>query len=185
MITADRISTLVEPVVTGRGFDLEDVRIHRRNGRDEVTVVIDRDGGNDLDDLADVTRDISSALDVVDDLTDDEYTLEVTSPGVDRPLTLPRHWRRAQGRKVIVDVTDDAGAKQLTGRVGALDDGHVTIVAANKGRLRREVIALDAVTKAVVQVDFSRPGAAELEMCGLDADDIARRRDMSGREIAD
>lgn len=176
MIATDRISALVEAVVAGHGFDLEDVVVRHRGGRDEVTVVIDRDGGSDLDLLADITREISVALDADDDLTDDEYTLEVTSPGIERPLTLPRHWRRAQGRKVIVDV--DAGERTTTvsGRVGRLDDHRVTIVTADRGRLRSQDLELDSVTKAVVQVDFSRPAVAELEMCGLDDAEIAARR---------
>lgn len=180
-ITAEQVSDLVESVVTGRGFDLEDVIVDSPSTRPEITIVVDRDGGGDLDVLADLSREISAVLDDTPTTADEEYTLEVTSPGIDRPLTAPRHWRRARGRKVAATVsTPDGGSpRQVTGRIGAVDDGHVRIVANDKGRLRTQDLDLGTILDAVVQVDFSRPGTAELELCGLDPDEIARRRSDS------
>jgi ribosome maturation factor RimP len=106
---------LLEPVVTGAGYDLEEVTTTPAGRRSVVRVVVDRDGGVDLDAVAEVSRVISSALDDTDALGESPYVLEVTSPGVDRPLTEPRHWRRNIGRMVqagdtagrITEVTDD------------------------------------------------------------------------------
>ncbi|MEE4022782.1 ribosome maturation factor RimP [Gordonia sp. PKS22-38] len=176
-ITAEQVHRLVEPLVSARGFDLEDVVVSGPADRPEVSVVVDRDGGGNLDVLADLSRDLSDALDAAPDTADAVFALEVTSPGVGRPLTRPRHWRRATGRKVAVDHTDDAGAAaHHTARIGPIDDESVVLVINERGRLRTERVALDSVIKAVVEVDFSRPSVAELEMCGLDADEIALRR---------
>lgn len=188
-ITTEHLRALVEPLVVGRGYDLDDVTISGSGPDTELTVVVDRDGGTDLDDIAVLTRDISTALDDAPGLPDEPYLLEVTSPGVDRPLTLPRHWRRALGRKVALDLKPQAPGetkgRRVTGRVGPLDGdaATITIVANENGRLLRETLHLNSITKAVVQVDFSRPSPRELEMCGLDADEIARRRDSAAHDV--
>ncbi|MEU4398698.1 ribosome maturation factor RimP [Micromonospora orduensis] len=132
-----RLRTVIEPVVNGAGYDLEDLSVSRAGRRHVVRVIVDRDGGIDLDAVADVSRAVSTALDAAEEAEGDivagEYQLEVSSPGVDRPLTLPRHWRRNVGRLVKVTVRaslppqrgeQPGGDRQLTGRVvGADDDG--------------------------------------------------------------
>ncbi|MEV0212218.1 ribosome maturation factor RimP [Micromonospora sp. NPDC050695] len=134
-----RLRTVIEPVVNGAGYDLEDLSVSRAGRRHVVRVIVDADGGIDLDAVADVSRAVSTALDAAEEADGDivagEYQLEVSSPGVDRPLTLPRHWRRTVGRLVKVTVRgaaalpgqrgeQPAGDRQLTGRVvGADDDG--------------------------------------------------------------
>jgi ribosome maturation factor RimP len=176
-LTAEQVHRLVESVVTAEGFDLEDVHVTGSTGRTDVSIVVDRDGGGELDVLADLSRQISDVLDAAPETADAAYVLEVTSPGVDRSLTLPRHWRRATGRKVSVDYVDAAGAPaHLDGRVGSVDEDAVEIVVNNRGRLSAMRVMLESVTNAVVGVDFSRPSSAELELCGLKADEIARRR---------
>lgn len=173
-VTPEQIRALVEPVVVARGFDLEDVRL--RGPRDDLSVIVDRDGGSDLDVLADLSREVSERLDESDLFGSAPYTLEVTSPGIDRPLTTERQWRRALGRKVDVRYTDGDDEKQLTARVGPIEDGRIRLVRNERGRMTTTEVPLDAVTHAVVGVDFSRPGPAELAACGLDEDEIARRR---------
>lgn len=183
-ISAEQVNELVEPVVTARGFDLEDVVVRSAAGRDEVRIVVDRDGGSGLDVLADLSNAVSDVLDAAPGTADQAYDLEVTSPGIDRPLTAPRHWRRALGRKVAVEVRPAAaepaasGTKneKITGRVGPVDDGRVRVVSNDRGRIRSRDIALDDVVKAVVQVDFGTPSTAELEACGLDPDAIRARQ---------
>jgi len=122
-----RLRAVVEPVVQGAGYDLEDLTISRAGRRFVVRVVVDRDGGLDLDAVADVSRLVSAALDAAEEAGDElvagEYQLEVSSPGVDRPLTLPRHWRRNIGRLVEVPVGDG----KVTGRVVAADEAGVTL----------------------------------------------------------
>ena len=87
-------------------------------------MVVDSDHGVSLDDAAEVSREMSAALDATNVLGDVPYTLEVSSPGVDRPLTEPRHWRRAAGRLVRVKVT---GEGTVQGRVLAADADGVTL----------------------------------------------------------
>ena len=147
----DHLRDLLAPVVTATGHDLEDVTVTSAGRRSLVRVVVDADGGVDLDAIADVSRAVSQAL-------DDEspggasfagpYVLEVTSPGVDRPLTEPRHWRRAVGRLVTVTV----GEKELSGRLVAASDAAVTF---DVGGQRREVPAAE-LGPGRVQVEFNR-----------------------------
>ncbi|MDQ1682331.1 MAG: ribosome maturation factor RimP, partial [Frankiaceae bacterium] len=99
-----RLVQLLEPVVAATGADLEDVQVRAAGRRSVVEVVVDRDGGVTLDDVAEIARVVSEALDADDPLGETPYTLEVGSRGVDRPLTLPRHWRRAIGRLVKVSI---------------------------------------------------------------------------------
>src|SRR3978361_508625 len=101
------------PVVAAVGLDLEDVLVNRAGSRSVVRVVVDSDNGLDLDAVADVSRAVSEVLDDADDVLRGAYVLEVTSPGVDRPLTAPRHWRRATGRKVKAIRTD---GREVLGR---------------------------------------------------------------------
>ena len=146
-----RLLQLLEPAVTSTGFDLEDVTVSPAGKRRVVRVVVDRDGGVDLDDVADVARAVSELLDEHAELLDTAYVLEVTSPGVDRPLTQPRHWRRAEGRLVKVTLADET----VTGRVTAAGETDVTLDVEGTPRtlLQAEVM------KAVVQVEFSRQEA--------------------------
>ena len=155
----ERIRGLARPVVEELGLDLEDVTVATAGRRHTVRVIVDADGGVDLDAVADVTRALSDALDADDPDGETPYTLEVTSPGVDRPLTEPRHWRRAQGR--LVELTARDGTV-LLGRVEAVadDDSAVTLTVetvAKKGmrpKTSRHVVALADVSHAVVQVEF-------------------------------
>jgi len=144
-----RLVQLLEPVVAATGADLEDVQVRAAGRRSVVEVLVDRDGGVTLDDVAEIARVVSEALDADDPLGETPYTLEVGSRGVDRPLTLARHWRRATGRLVKVSVRDGAG---VTGRVTAADDDGADLDV--DGTTRR--IAFADVTKAVVQVEFGK-----------------------------
>src|ERR1700734_80601 len=109
--TADdkKLAGRIEPVVAAAGMDLETVRMTVAGKRRLLRIVVDSDHGVSLDDAADVSRDISVLLDASNALGDVPYTLEVSSPGVDRPLTEPRHWRRAAGRLVKVKGTGEGG----------------------------------------------------------------------------
>ena len=101
-----RIADVIRPVVAAAGMDLESVRVTAAGRRRLLRVVVDSDRGVSLDDASAVSRELSAALDTVAVMGDFPYTLEVSSPGVDRPLTDHRHWRRAVGRLVQVTVTD-------------------------------------------------------------------------------
>ena len=116
---------LEKPLATS-GLDLEGVEISQAGRRSLVRVLVDQDGGVTLDDIADATRLVSDVLDQTDVLGESPYTLEVTSPGIDRPLTLPRHWRRNVDRLVKVTTTvaatpSPAGSSRPTRTRATLD----------------------------------------------------------------
>ena len=133
-----RVRAVIEPVVLAAGFDLEDVNLSRAGRRHVVRVLVDADGGISLDDVAVVSREISQALDTVEETQGEvlagEYQLEVGSPGVDRPLTLPRHWRRNIGRLVTVTAGPAGGTDEITGRITGVDDAGVALAVEARGK---------------------------------------------------
>ncbi|UXA08747.1 ribosome maturation factor RimP [Mycobacterium sp. SMC-2] len=144
------------------GYEIEDVVIDARTRPPRIMVVADGDKALDLDTIATLSRSASTLLDGLDDI-EDRYVLEVSSPGVDRPLTSEKHFRRARGRKVDVVLSDGS---RLTGRVGETR-GHAVALVVREGRdLRVREIPLADIAKAVVQVEFSPPAQAELELAG-------------------
>lgn len=145
---------LLTPVVRAHGADLEGVEVRPAGRRRLVRVVVDRDGGVDLDAVAEISRAVSDALDADDAMGSSAYVLEVTSPGVDRPLTEPRHWRRAVGHLLACDL---ASGGAVTGRLVSVDDGAVVLEVGGHDR----VLAPAEVTRAVVQVEFDRPDQAD------------------------
>ncbi|MFE3449307.1 ribosome maturation factor RimP [Nonomuraea sp. NPDC059194] len=145
----DHLMKLLEPVVATAGLDLEDVTVTRAGKRSLLRVVVDKDGGVTLDDIAEVSQAVSDALDGDDTMGQAPYTLEVSSPGVDRPLTEPRHWRRAAKRLVKAELRDGG---LVEGRVRGADDEGVEIDVA--GALRR--IDYQDLTRGRVQVEFRR-----------------------------
>jgi ribosome maturation factor RimP len=130
-----RLAGSIEPVVVAAGYDLEELLVTPAGRRSVVRVVVDRDQGVTLDDIAEVSRAVSDALDAEDDgMGRTPYVLEVTSPGVDRPLTEQRHWRRNLGRLVTVAVGPPGATEELTGRVTAVEDTGVTLAVEAKGK---------------------------------------------------
>ena len=158
----ERLTGWFAPVVAAAGYDLEDLDVRAAGARSVVRVVVDRDSGVSLDDVADVSRALSDVLDAEDDDPGTSpYVLEVTSPGVDRPLTLPRHWRRNEGRLVTTTV----GGQELIGRVVSVDDDGVTLAVekggAKKGQVRKaagnRTLTWAELGEGRVQVEFNRP----------------------------
>jgi ribosome maturation factor RimP len=147
------------------GYEIEDVVIDTATRPPRITVVADSDEGLDLDSIAALSRSASELLDRVDSAPTDgtPYVLEVTSPGVDRPLTTERHYRRARGRKVELTLSDGS---QLTGRLGEFRDGSVRLVVREGSLANFSVreLPVDGIAKAVVQVEFSPPNQRELEL---------------------
>jgi ribosome maturation factor RimP len=147
------------------GYEIEDVLIDSRARPPRITVIADGDTALDLDTIATLSRSASTLLDGVDgsDEIVDNYVLEVSSPGVERPLTSEKHFRRARGRKVELSLADGS---QLTGRVGAARGDVVALVVRDGRDWAVREIPLAEVMKAVVQVEFSPPAQAELELAG-------------------
>lgn len=148
------------------GYEIEDVVIDTAARPPRITVIADGDEGLDLDSIAALSRSASELLDSVDSpQSGAPYVLEVTSPGVDRPLTAEKHYRRARGRKVELTLSDGS---QLAGRLGETRDGTVRLVVPEGGRANYSVreLPLSGIAKAVVQVEFSPPNQRELELAG-------------------
>jgi ribosome maturation factor RimP len=152
-----RIADAIRPVVHASGMDLESVRVSAAGRRRLLRVVVDSDRGVSLDDAAAVSREISLVLDKSGVMGDYPYTLEVSSPGVDRPLTQPRHWRRAAGRLVTVKVAE---AGEVTGRVVSADADEVVLDIDGA----RQRFGYPRLGPGAIQIEFGRlpdPGDAE------------------------
>ncbi|SOD74171.1 ribosome maturation factor RimP [Jatrophihabitans sp. GAS493] len=176
----DQLREVLSPVVAEAGYDLEELTVKSVGRRSLVRVVVDADGGIDLDAIASVSRLLSDALD--DDTSaggqfNEPFVLEVTSPGVDRPLTEPRHWRRAAGRlvKVTVDGTE------LVGRVSSAGSGGVELLCDGSTRS----LSWGDLGPGRVQVEFNRGAAADLDNVGSDADDLDAEHSDIGAEHSD
>jgi ribosome maturation factor RimP len=147
--TRDRLAAALTGPIGLLGLDLEAVDLTSAGKRRILRVAIDKDGGVTMDDIADATREVSRVLDDSDLMGRQAYTLEVSSPGVDRPLTLPRHWRRNTGRLVKVALAE---GEPMTGRITQTDDdGAVLDVEGAERRLEYA-----EVKKAKVQIEFKK-----------------------------
>jgi ribosome maturation factor RimP len=142
------------------GYEIEDVVVEARTRPPRITVIADGDRPLDLDTIAALSRSASTLLDSLDTIRD-SYVLEVSSPGVDRPLTSVKHFRRARGRKVDIALVDGSRA---VGRVGETRDDVVALVVRAAGGWTVREIPLTDIVEAVVQVEFSPPAPAELEL---------------------
>lgn len=154
----DRLTEVIAPIADQAGFDLERVTVSRVGRRHSVQVIVDRDGGVGLDAIAEISHAVSQALDAAEAAgaaaVPGEYVLEVSSPGVDRPLTEPRHWRRNIGRLVTVRVAD---GQTVTGRIaGTTADG--------------VVLDIDHTTRALPYGQLG-PGRVQVELRAPGADD--------------
>ena len=148
-VLAETVRAAIEPAVTAHEVDLETVSLAAAGRRTVITVVVDADGGVDLDRVADISRSISDVLDAQPEIFDGPFVLEVTSPGVDRPLSTAKHWHRAQSRRVLISL---ANGGELVGRIVASDDNSATIEPADGEVV---VVPFADVRSAIVQVEFT------------------------------
>ncbi|WP_431041889.1 ribosome maturation factor RimP [Streptomyces sp. P1-3] len=152
---SERLRGLLEPLVSARDLDLEEVELTPAGKRRVLRIVVDSDDGVQLDACAELSRAVSEALDASDAMGATPYVLEVTSPGADRPLTEQRHYRRAVGRLIKAQLAEGG---ELVARVVAVDDEAVDLeVPGLKGRkptARR--LAFTEISKARVEIEFSR-----------------------------
>jgi ribosome maturation factor RimP len=147
--TRDRLAGVITDPLAAVGLDVEAVELTPAGKRRMLRVAVDKDGGVTLDDIAEATKEVSRLLDDSDVMGEQPYTLEVTSPGTDRPLTLPRHWRRNEGRLVKVTLV---GGETVTGRILGTDEQRATL---DVDGTERDVAFAD-VGKAKVQIEFNR-----------------------------
>ncbi|MBY9075819.1 ribosome maturation factor RimP [Nocardioides sp. WL0053] len=147
--TRDRLAEVLTVPLAAAGLDVEAIEITPAGKRRLLRVAVDKDGGVTMDDIAEATKEVSRVLDGSDVMGEQPYTLEVTSPGTDRPLTLPRHWRRNEGRLVKVAARDGAG---VTGRILRSDDQSATLDVDGQ----EQTVAYADVTKARIQIEFNK-----------------------------
>ena len=161
------LARVLEPVIGAAGMDLESVRISPAGRRRLLKLVVDADGGPALDQIAEVSREVSVRLDASGVMGEVPYTLEVSSPGVDRPLTEPRHWRRARGRLVSAPLAVAGGDDP--GRTGAprrppTFQGRILVAGETSVTLDvdGDQVELDYVElgPGQVQIEFGRADAA-------------------------
>jgi ribosome maturation factor RimP len=145
----DRLAGVLNDPLLAVGLDVEAIDLTVAGKRRMLRVAVDKDGGVTLDDIADATREVSRLLDDTNVMGAQPYTLEVTSPGVDRPLAAPRHWRRNKGRLVAVTLTD---GRALTGRLVESDEQLASIEVDGTPHQ----IAFEDVEKARIQIEFNR-----------------------------
>lgn len=138
---------LLDPLVQKAGFILEEVKVTPLGRRRQISVIVDGEERNpNLDEVASLSRAISAQLDDYSGLGDSPFTLEVTSPGIDRPLTELRHWRKNLGRLVKILTKED---KEISGRIAEVHTGKV--------RIDDSIFDFESIKRAQVQIEFNRP----------------------------
>jgi len=153
MALKDQISELVTPAVSDLGFYLEDVHVATPGSHRIVTCIVDGDASLNLDQVTSVSRVISELLDEAPFMGETPFTLEVTSPGVDRPLTQPRHFAKNVSRLLKIIKLDGS---EVTGRILSNTDKDVTLTVAVKKETIEETVSLGDIKRAVVEIEFNR-----------------------------
>jgi len=152
MTLLEEIAVAITPAIEAAGCYLEEVTLTPAGKRKIMTVIVDGDANLTLDQVTAVSKEVSAIVEVLPALGDTPFTLEVTSPGVDRPLTKPRHWRKNHGRLIAITQHDD---KQVKGRIGDSTEIDVEIDSVK--------IAFAAIKKALLEIEFKSLKAAEGE----------------------
>ena len=162
---SERLRALLEPLVVKTGLELEEVKVTAAGSRRQLQVIVDSDEGAPLDTIAELSREISQVLDDADAMGGAAYLLEVSSPGLDRPLTEPRHFRRNEGRLVKLTTS---GGEQLVARILAVDEEGLDLeVPGVKGRKPKPArVAFGEIAKARVEIEFSRKDPAGADTDG-------------------
>jgi ribosome maturation factor RimP len=155
MSLSEKITELIQPAVEKAGFFLEDVHVVSPGKHRIVTCIVDGQTPLNLDQVTSVSRDISELLDSADFMDDAAFTLEVTSPGVDRPLTLPRHWQKNLNRLVKVVKLDGS---VVNGRITSLEDAQVLLTEDIKGKSKVHTVIFADIKRATVEIEFNRKG---------------------------
>lgn len=152
MSQINELKDLLTPTIENAGYFLEDILLLNHGDHQTLRCIVDGDEPLNLDVVTVLSRLISELLDE-STLISDAFTLEVTSPGIDRPLTLQRHWEKNVSR-IISMVFNDGST--LTARLTQLRDNNASFVENIKGRMKNHNILLTDVKRAQVQVEFNR-----------------------------
>ena len=150
MSLVNNLTELLTPAVTRAGFVLEEVTVTPVGKRRLVAVVVDCEDRNpSLDEVTVVSKEVSAILDNYTQMGEMPFTLEVTTPGIDRPLTLGRHWKKNIGR--LVKITPKTGEKYI-GRIASVKNNAVTIEMKGK----ESEISFAEISRAQIEVEFNR-----------------------------
>jgi ribosome maturation factor RimP len=150
MSLVNNLTELLTPAVTRAGFVLEEVTVTPVGKRRLVAVVVDCEDRNpSLDEVTVVSKEVSSILDNYTQMGEMPFTLEVTTPGIDRPLTLVRHWKKNRGR--LVKITPKTGEKYI-GRIASVKENSVVIEIKGK----ESEVSFEEISRAQIEVEFNR-----------------------------
>ena len=155
MSLSEKITELVQPVVESAGFFLEDVHVLSPGNHRIITCIVDGQTPLNLDQVTSVSRNISELLDTAEFMGETAFTLEVTTPGVDRPLTLARHWQKNINRLVRVVHLDGS---VTAGRITSAESTHAILVEDIKGKTKEHTVEFADVKRATVEIEFNRKG---------------------------
>ncbi len=153
MALKDQISEYITPALQKAGYFLEDVNLVSPGQHRIVTVIVDGESALNLDQVTVASKLVSELLDEATFMGETPFTLEVTSPGIDRPLTLPRHFAKNIDRLLKVTKTDGA---VITGRILANTDSDLTLSVTEKKDVKEVVISLGDIKRAQVEIEFNR-----------------------------
>lgn len=183
---SERLRGLLEPLVGSAGLDLEEIDVTPAGKRRVLRVVVDSDEGVELDACAELSRRLSEKLDETDAMGDVPYVLEVSSPGAERPLSEPRHFRRALGRLMKAQLAEAAGGGELVARIMSVDEEGVDLeipgVKGRKPTARR--LAFGDIAKARVEIEFNNKAAARVAAQQAQHESAAVADEDEGKEEA-
>jgi ribosome maturation factor RimP len=143
----EEISAAITPALSDLGFYLEDITITSAGRRSMLTVIVDGDTHLSLDQVTVATKAISEIVENIQSLGQAPFTLEVTSPGLDRPLTKPRHWRKNIDRLVKIVLLDGT---EIKGRVKDATEISATI--------DEQVVMFSDIKRAILEIEFKQVG---------------------------
>ena len=137
------ISAAIRPIIEASGNYLEELTITSAGKVKILTVIVDSDSHLNLDQITAATKEISEVIETLEELGDSAFTLEVTSPGIDRPLTKPRHWRKNFGRLVKITMTS---GQDIQGRIGEATE--TTVLVGD------QKVSFEDIKRAVLKIEF-------------------------------
>ena len=143
----EEISAAITPALSDLGFYLEDITITSAGRRSMITVIVDGDNHLSLDQVTVATKAIGEIVENIQSLGESAFTLEVTSPGLDRPLTKPRHWRKNIDRLVKIVLLD---GKEVKGRVKDVSEISTTV--------NDQVVKFSEIKRATLEIEFKQVG---------------------------
>lgn len=155
MDISQAITEAIAAPIAEVGYFLEDVNVTSLGNRRVVTCVVDGEAGLNLDEVTQLSKQISAILDDADFMGQTPFTLEVTSPGIERPLTAPRHWRKNLTRLVRTVMVN---GEIITGRVEAVHDESACLIVETKKEIHKIEVPYVEIKRAVVEIEFNRKG---------------------------